>query len=452
MKTTQSPSQENPGTVRLIYLAAWLWLGYLLLFFVIDRVFVRNAPPLQYYLINGLCALFVLVLARWRQAQTLLGQAFLPTVIGLMSAAPILTNHLIARLAPGPGPGLGQGPEGGLFPPGPTTSAEGMAMRLLPILFMALVLTAWQYRWPQVVLFSLGTAGLTLGLLLFASGPGGLTVTLLLSSNGLSPGLFAGFLVAFIQTVSFLTVGYFISSLMSRLREQRVALSEANARLLHHASTLESLTVSRERNSMARELHDTLAHTLSGLSVQLETVEAYWDVEPQTAHAMLDKALDATREGLHETRRALKALRATPLDDLGLSLALQRMAESAVARANIRLDLTVPEQVPPLPPDVEQCIYRVAQEAVANVIRHASAGTLALRLAYQNGETQLLVRDDGVGFNVIEAQQNGHFGLAGISERAQLVGGQLSIVSKPGSGTTVELVVREDDGRKTNDQ
>src|SRR5439155_20678930 len=129
----------------------------------------------------------------------------------------------------------------------------------------------------------------------------------------------------------------------------------------HHAGTLESLAVSRERNRMARELHDTLAHTLSGLSVQLETVEAYWDVEPRTAHAMLDRALEATRDGLQETRRALKALRASPLDDLGLGLALRRMAESAVARANIELDLEIPEQVPPLAPDVEHCIYRVAQ-------------------------------------------------------------------------------------------
>src|SRR5439155_24600069 len=122
----------------------------------------------------------------------------------------------------------------------------------------------------------------------------------------------------------------------------------------HHAGTLESLAVSRERNRMARELHDTLAHTLSGLSVQLETVEAYWDVEPRTAHAMLDRALEATRDGLQETRRALKALRASPLDDLGLSLAIQRMAESAVARADIHLDLAIPKQVPPLSPDVEQ--------------------------------------------------------------------------------------------------
>src|SRR2546429_7566084 len=102
---------------------------------------------------------------------------------------------------------------------------------------------------------------------------------------------------------------------------------------------------------------------------------------------MQDKVWRATRDGLHEPRRALKALRASPLDGLGLSLALRRMAESAVARANIQLDLVIPEQAPTLAPDVEQCIYRVAQEAVANVVNHASARALAVQLACDDGET-----------------------------------------------------------------
>lgn len=442
MKDMVATPEENPNAVRLVYLAAWLWLGYLLLFFLIDSLFVREPLPPLYYTANALNALLVLGLGWWRQGRTLLGRAFLPAVIVLMSALPILASHLLVpHLVAGSGLGPGVAPGGPPVLPGPTTSAEGMALRLMPVLFMALVLTAWQYRWPQVVLFSLGTAALSLGLLLSTSGPSGLTLGLLLSPDGPPPGVFAGVLVGVVQAFSFLTVGYFISSLMSRLRAQQAELAQANAQLVHHASTLESLAVSRERNRMARELHDTVAHTLSGLSVQLETVEAYWDVDPQTSHSMLHKALEATRVGLHETRRALKALRASPLDDLGLSLALRRMAESAVARANIHLDLAIPEQVPPLAPDVEQCIYRVAQEAVANAIHHANARTLAVRMACQDGETRLVVRDDGIGFEVPNAEQNGHFGLAGIRERAQLAGGQLTIASHPGSGTTVELVI-----------
>src|SRR5438093_1216538 len=182
---------------------------------------------------NALNALLVLGLAWWPRARALLGRAFLPVEIGLLSALPILANHLLAPrlpLGPGPGGGGGDGSAGGgpFAPPGPTTSAEGMALRLLPVLFMALVLTAWQYRWPQVVLFSLGTASLTLGLLLFASGPDGLTLGLLLAPDGPPPGLFAGVLVAVVQTFSFLAVGYFISSLMGRLRAQQAELAQAN--------------------------------------------------------------------------------------------------------------------------------------------------------------------------------------------------------------------------------
>jgi signal transduction histidine kinase len=437
-------ADDKLSVVRLLHMAVVLWLGCLLLFFVIDSLFVKkDSPTPWYYGVNALSALLIWGLALWPQAQSRLGRAFLPLVIGLMSVVPILTNHfLIPHSPPAPVSSVPGSPP----PPELITSAEIAALRLVPVLFMALVLTAWQYRWPQVVLFSLGTGVLTLGLMLFSSGEEGTTWELLflsLSSSRVFPRpLFIGLLAAVIQAVGFLVIGYFITSLIGRLRAQQAALNQANAQLLQHASTLESLTVSRERNRMARELHDTLAHTLSGLSVQLETVQAYWNVEPQTAYRLLDKALEATREGLHETRRVLKALRASPLDDLGLSLAIQRMAESAVARANVQLDLAIPEQVPPLPPDVEQCIYRVAQEAVANVVRHANAHVLALQLACQDGETRLLVRDDGVGFDVPHAQQNGHYGLSGLRERAQLVGGQLTIASQLGLGTTVHLVVK----------
>ena len=123
---------------------------------------------------------------------------------------------------------------------------------------------------------------------------------------------------------------------------QRRSLEEANAQLRYHASTQIELTISHERNRMARELHDTLAHTLSGLIVQLQTVKAYWEIEPATSQKMLDDALAATRDGLRETRGALKSLRATPLEDLGLSLAIRQLAEEVAARAN--LDLQVGSQ------------------------------------------------------------------------------------------------------------
>jgi signal transduction histidine kinase len=305
-------------------------------------------------------------------------------------------------------------------------------LRLLPILFIGLVITAWRYRWLAVGLFALGTAVLEIALITI--NPTTLpdqTVT----TN-------AVVFVTIVRAISFLVIGYFINVLVHRLRTQREQLMQANARLTHYASTIEQLSISRERNRLARELHDTLAHTLSGLSVQLETTQAYWDVEPETARNLLAKSLAATRSGLNETRRALKALRASPIDDLGLLLSLQKLAQSAAERGKLNLSLSLPEQITSLSPDVEQCLYRIAQESLENVVYHASAKTLAVQLTIFEEAICLEVEDDGIGFDMKQFQETGHYGLAGMRERAQTAGGELTINSQPGQGSRVLLTLK----------
>jgi len=304
---------------------------------------------------------------------------------------------------------------------------------VFPFLFVALMLVAWQYKWQHVLLVILGIAGLHFGGMIWSF------------AQPRSPSSLGGFLggltVTLIQTIIFLAVGFSISYLMSRLKKQQQSLAEANTRLTHHASTLEHLATSRERNRVARELHDTLAHTLSGLSVQLEAVKAYWDVDPQKARSTLEQSLKEAHSGLGETRRALQALRASPLDDLGLSLAVKTMVEDAAARANLALNLSVADKLPSLSPDVEQCIYRVAQEAVTNVGKHAKAKTLTVNLESAEEKVTLMVHDDGAGFDVDKKGKANDYGLEGMRERAQLVGGELTVTSRPGEGTTVRLVV-----------
>jgi signal transduction histidine kinase len=396
---------------QLLRIAASLWLGYLVVLAPID---LRLSPPghpfaYRYYVMNGLTALLILGLALWGRGQERLGRTFLPLMIILMSVLPTVSKYLLT-------------PES---LPGPVIS-----IGVFTILLIALVLTAWQYRWKHVAFFCLGTALLNVAVLFLFVGP-------------LTRPFFFELLSTAIQTVSFLVLGYFINTLMMQLRAQQDSLEQANTQLIHYASTLEHLTISRERNRMARELHDTLAHTLSGLTVQLETVKAYWHVNSTAAQAMLDKSLEATRSGLQETRRALKSLRASPLDDLGLDLALRRMVESAAQRANLTLDLSLPAQIPSLSPDVEQCLYRVTQEAVANVTYHANAKNLKVQLTVNGRDISLLVRDDGIGFKERPGENDDHFGLPGMRERAQLVGGQLTIDSQPSQGTTVRLTIKE---------
>jgi signal transduction histidine kinase len=229
--------------------------------------------------------------------------------------------------------------------------------------------------------------------------------------------------------------------LIAAQRAQRRSLTEANARLAHHAATLEQLAISRERNRLARELHDTLAHTLSGLAVQLEATRSLWERDPGGARALLDASLVATRAGLSESRRALQALRAAPIEELGLLRALQRMAESAAERSGLALDLRLPERDLELPPDIEQCIYRVAQEALENVVRHAEASQVAVHLLYDRQRAALLVRDDGQGFDSTQVDATQRLGLRGMRERARLAGGQLELTSQPGVGTSIHLIL-----------
>src|SRR5262249_42461360 len=144
-----------------------------------------------------------------------------------------------------------------------------------------------------------------------------------------------------VQTLIFLLVGQMIVKLMNVQREQRQRLSEANARLALYASTLEQLTISRERNRLARELHDVLAHTLSGVAVELEGLRTMMRLDVERANALLNHSLQAIREGLSESRRALKELRAKPLEDLGLALAVRTLAESYATRCDFALELSI---------------------------------------------------------------------------------------------------------------
>jgi signal transduction histidine kinase len=243
------------------------------------------------------------------------------------------------------------------------------------------------------------------------------------------------------QVVSFLVVGFFINIMVGWLHKQRRSLEEANAKLTNYAQTLEDLSVTKERNRIAQELHDTLSHTMSGLSVQLETMKAYWDVDPSTARKRLDKSLIAIRSGLEETRRILMALRAKPLEELGLAQAIRQMAEEAATHAGIHLDLMVADDMPSLSPSTEQCFFRVAQEAITNVIKHAKAKRLTVKLESKENKVTLTVQDDGIGFEVNDSNGAKHFGLLGMEERVRLAKGELNITSQPGVGTTVKLTI-----------
>lgn len=303
--------------------------------------------------------------------------------------------------------------------------------------FVMLVFIAWQYSFRYVLTY-------VLALTLYQA-----RFTRILESWPLSFNV--GWLI--LQAAMMLIVGYIIVQLVSIHREQRAALAEAyerqaaaHRRLQRYAATVEELTISRERNRLARELHDTLAHSLSAATVQLEAVRSVWHVDGSRAQTLLDQADETIRRGLVEVRRAMQQLRALPLEDQGLTGALRELAETAAEQsgATLHLDLA-PNLDGCVAPAAEQGLYRVAQEALENVVRHAEAHNIAVRLHVREGRLELTVKDDGLG--IAGKEQNGQpsdrngLGILGMKERAGVVGGQLDIDSCPGMGTTVRLSI-----------
>lgn len=314
-------------------------------------------------------------------------------------------------------------------------SGEGIEMyrlwALLPLLMIALVPAAWQYDFQKVFIVNTGL-GIFDGLyMVFLFG--GFTTNLLMP-------LFA----IFIRVLTLNLVALMITELMITQREQRRDLMRANLRLSQQALVQEQLAISRERNRLARELHDTLAHTLSGLTVQLEAIYTVLPGEDRQFDPMLEQALFTARNGLEETRRAMKALRAEPLEDLGLQLAIQNLVANFQARSQLKINLEINELSSNLSHDEEQTIYRITQEALENVIHHSQARQVWLHLGRDAENNILTIRDDGIGFDLSKLNnKNDRLGVKGMRERADMINTRLEIDSQPGEGTLIKLKCRE---------
>lgn len=296
---------------------------------------------------------------------------------------------------------------------------------LIVVLLVPLIIVAWQYGFRWVLWFCALTVATELALTLPLAGKGG-------------PPALTLVVISLVRCLFFLPVGYAVARLARAQREQRAALAEANARLARYASTLEEFAVSRERGRLAHELHDTLAHGLSSVAVQLEAMRALWKSQPEAARSLLTDALQATRTALSEARRAIGALRASPVVDLGLARAVRALAESEAARGGLALDLQV-DSAEEMDSDRQHAVYRIAAEALANVVRHAQARRVTVVLE----PGRLLVADDGRGFDPAAPLDDGRFGLYGMRERARIIGAALEIESAPGKGCTVRLAVPE---------
>ena len=226
--------------------------------------------------------------------------------------------------------------------------------------------------------------------------------------------------------------------LYSRLAEREAELERFAARTIE----LQEL----ERRRVAADIHDGISQRLVSLWYHLSAADEAMASTPGVVADELAVAKELATAALEEARRAIVGLRPAVLDDLGLGAGLESLA------GTLPVDVAVELTARPLPPHVETALYRIAQEALQNVAKHARASTVQLQLTSTNGEARLVVADDGVGFDPDHptASDPTHgYGLAGMQERAALVGARVSVQSRPGEGTTVvvEVPLAPDPGR-----
>jgi signal transduction histidine kinase len=294
-------------------------------------------------------------------------------------------------------------------------------------LLIPLVLLAWGYGRQGALLGSTWASVLHVGLSLW-----------LLPEGGLSR-------ISVAQTLMRILLLYLVplivSILAERERQQHTRLETAHRRLRRHAAAMEQLAVSRERNRMARDLHDTLAHSLSALTVQLEALRTLMTNDPAAAQQAVDEIAELARHGLEESRNAIQALRSGPVETLGLTGALRETMQALQTRTGLQANLSSAGEESHVTPEEAQALYRIAEEALSNVERHANAQRVEVRLDFGANQIDLVVRDDGTGFEP-EMVDLERYGLTGMRERADMIGAEIDITSNPESGTEVWCLLK----------
>jgi signal transduction histidine kinase len=223
-------------------------------------------------------------------------------------------------------------------------------------------------------------------------------------------------------------------AMLVRLEEALEENAGLHAQLLTQAREAGVLD---ERQRMAREIHDTLAQGLTGIVTQVQASQRVW-ADPDQARAHLDRALALAKDGLAEARRSVQALRPRDLAEAHLPDALQALVLRWSEEHDVHAGIEVTGERVALSPAIEVALYRMAQEALTNVAKHAQASRVGVTLSYLDDVVLLDVRDDGRGMN---GARRGGFGINSMTQRIRGTGGVVEIESTPGEGTAVSASV-----------
>jgi signal transduction histidine kinase len=274
---------------------------------------------------------------------------------------------------------------------------------------------------------------------------GGAAIGLIEDIAAANWGQLAGYLL-FVSM--WIALAWFISLLFQERYQREVLigeLREARDKLEQYATQAEELAALRERGRLAREMHDSLGHALVVVNVKLEAAQRLYAVSAGRGDAELAETRALVRETMAELRRSLADLRTPLTDHHDLPAALGRLAGEVRARTSLDVSYSAPAGVltdsAQLAPAVTESLWRVAREALSNVERHAAAGSAALTLERHNGAIVLRVIDDGSGVAPADLARSGHYGITGMRERVEALGGTLCIAARPEGGTVVEARV-----------
>lgn len=235
-------------------------------------------------------------------------------------------------------------------------------------------------------------------------------------------------------------VSLYMRQMDAREKAQSLAaeLEAANRQLAEYAAQVEDLTITNERQRMARELHDTLSQGLAGLILQLEAADAHLsNNRNEKAHIIVSDAMVQARSTLANARHAIDDLRQPFMDDLDSAIRLEMHRFTDASGIPVHFH---PAKTPPLADSIKEVLIRAVAEALTNIAHHAQAKAVEINVEAQDKSLMVTVKDDGQGFDAFSIPA-GHYGILGIKERVRSVNGSLEIQSGNGDGTVLKIQV-----------
>jgi signal transduction histidine kinase len=252
-------------------------------------------------------------------------------------------------------------------------------------------------------------------------------------------------IIALLGSMITVAILYFKNRIRSarRLREQEEIIHQRDKEKLIHEKEVVQLTASlesqeKERNRIARDLHDSLGSTMSGISSQIEYLRAQPNVDELSRHHLV-QLRDLVKDATAELRRTSYELMPANLLRQGLEPAIQDLCVNLLAKNGIHPTLEIPSPLDALNPDQQLTLYRIIQELLNNIVKHAKAKEVLIQLTHFEDQVTLIIEDDGVGFDVAARMKDGGLGLGSLRSRVDLLKGTLDIASGKGEGTTVTV-------------